>query len=615
MRGSCSAVFKLRHYHDSRPLILVCVLIFLSGLLGVIAQPSEAQQTVTLSGQVTDAAGQAVSDATVDLHRLPDWVFVAAQETDGNGAYRFSVPPGRYHFAVKPQRGPLIPQDMQLSLSTDTTRNIVLETGVTLSGQVTGPAGQPVGAWLSVYDDTGQEISFGPANASGHYSLGVPVGTYRIDVYHNDFLNPELEGIEVIQDTVLNITLESPVVLEGKVVDDVGQPVPDARVCARLPAEPLGEGVCSETESAGIFQLRVAPAKYVVTVTPPAPLHPTRHGLEVSKTGVTDLVLTVSRQPMPFVPDAPPKAALITISSPTTDGEVTVTGAAGSVLPQSWVVAIILDTGHFTTAQATVEGSFTATLPAPAGTSVLIKADPVGTGVAQFVAQFADRDLDSPSTEGLSIPSGTILRVADPPGAGIPIGGAGRTKYDSSLPVWTFHGSLTTNTFAPGDSLRVRGTVQVDSPALQGAGTLQMGTSLRLERLSDIDGSSLLRRNIAASIFLTPTGLPIERKGLYWDDGLGHGEDGPLVKTASTRAEARVDLTLPLPPDLPAGYYRPLLNVWFPDMPAEHPPSRPFIKDLEEDLNSVALPIIKVCLLYTSPSPRDGLLSRMPSSA
>ena len=25
--------------------------------------------------------------------------------------------------------------------------------------------------------------------------------------------------------------------------------------------------------------------------------------------------------------------------------------------------------------------------------------------------------------------------------------------------------------------------------------------------------------------------------------------------------------------------------------------------------------IIKACLLYTSPSPRDGLLSRMPSSA
>ena len=25
--------------------------------------------------------------------------------------------------------------------------------------------------------------------------------------------------------------------------------------------------------------------------------------------------------------------------------------------------------------------------------------------------------------------------------------------------------------------------------------------------------------------------------------------------------------------------------------------------------------LVKICLLYTSPSPRDGLLSRMPSSA
>ena len=27
------------------------------------------------------------------------------------------------------------------------------------------------------------------------------------------------------------------------------------------------------------------------------------------------------------------------------------------------------------------------------------------------------------------------------------------------------------------------------------------------------------------------------------------------------------------------------------------------------------LTVLKVCLLYTSPSPRDGLLARMPSSA
>ena len=32
-------------------------------------------------------------------------------------------------------------------------------------------------------------------------------------------------------------------------------------------------------------------------------------------------------------------------------------------------------------------------------------------------------------------------------------------------------------------------------------------------------------------------------------------------------------------------------------------------------VGTVAGPIINICLLYTSPSPRDGLLSRMPSSA
>ena len=35
---------------------------------------------------------------------------------------------------------------------------------------------------------------------------------------------------------------------------------------------------------------------------------------------------------------------------------------------------------------------------------------------------------------------------------------------------------------------------------------------------------------------------------------------------------------------------------------------------VEEDLKASA-DIFTICLLYTSPSPRDGLLSRMPSSA
>ena len=34
-----------------------------------------------------------------------------------------------------------------------------------------------------------------------------------------------------------------------------------------------------------------------------------------------------------------------------------------------------------------------------------------------------------------------------------------------------------------------------------------------------------------------------------------------------------------------------------------------------EEIQCIIKEAIRVCLLYTSPSPRDGLLSRMPSSA
>ena len=567
-------------------ILRLLLLVFLSGWMWLV-QPAEAQQTIILSGRVTDAAGQAVSGAFVSLERLPGYVWIGGQGTDTNGDYHLSVQPGRYLLRVQPPHGPFIAQRQELTLSTNTTRNVVLETGVTLSGRVTDPTGQPVSrAYLSVRNDAGQEVGFGLTNASGHYSLGVPAGTYMVAVFPDAFPSKTEEGVEVTQDTVLNIALEAGVVLGGKVVDDAGQPVSNVEVCAYLSTEPWQADSCSHTESAGSFQLRVTPAVYVVIVRPLLPLRQTRHRLEVSGEGVSDLLLTVSRQPMPFVPDDPPKAALVSISPPTAEGEVTLTGAAGCVAPDSGVSIVTLDTGHFTTTQATADGSFTATLFAPAGTSVLIKADPFGTSMARFFAT----DVDDRPQQHLSALSGTILRVADPPGAGIPIGGAGQTRWEFSSPAWTFHGFIATHLLAPGDPLRVRGTVRVESPALQGIDTLQMGTGLGLERT---DRSSLLHR-LSASTFLTPTGLPIERESRYWNSGLVQGRTVPLVKTAATQAEAEVDLTLSLPPDLPAGYYRPFLDIFFPDMPPENPPSRDQLDTFQQNGNLLVLPIITV---------------------
>ena len=372
-------------------------------------------------------------------------------------------------------------------------------------------------------------------------------------------------------------------------------------VCAHLPTEQWWEGFCSGTEAEGRFQLQARPGEYVLTVRPVFPLRQTRRRLEVSGAGVADLVLTVSRQPMPFVPDDPPKAALISISPPTADGEVTVTGSAGSVAPNSSVVAITLETGHFTSAQATANGSFTATLLAPPGTSILVKADPFGTTLARFFTRrwwgerqnIAEQRRAGRRSTDTRRPPQYDSTGRRPLGTGIPIGDSGR-RDTFSLPAWTFHGSINTQTLAPGNSLRVHGVVRVDSSAVQEFDDLQVHTSLRLERLSGADGSSLLRQNSFASTFLTPTGLPIERHPRWWDEGFP-GRDFPFVKTVATQAEAEVDLTLTLPPDLPAGYYRPFLNFYSPDMPMENPPDRSVtFSDVVSSPHEAHLPIIRV---------------------
>ena len=55
------------------------------------------------------------------------------------------------------------------------------------------------------------------------------------------------------------------------------------------------------------------------------------------------------------------------------------------------------------------------------------------------------------------------------------------------------------------------------------------------------------------------------------------------------------------------------LNIKSIQMPAIILKLKEFYK--KGGMYNVAKNLIKICLLYTSPSPRDGLLSRMPSSA
>ncbi len=128
-------------------------------------------------------------------------------------------------------------------------------------------------------------------------------------------------------------------------------------------------------------------------------------------------------------PDAPPRASLIQVSAPNAAGEVTVTGRSGAVTAGYGVVLVTLETGHLAFARAAADGSFSGSLFAPAGASVLVKAGPMLGVSAQNSADVAEILVGLP---------GTILRVADAesPGQVIAFAATGIVSPNTTLSIW-----------------------------------------------------------------------------------------------------------------------------------------------------------------------------------
>ena len=259
----------------------------------------------------------------------------------------------------------------------------------------------------------------------------------------------------------------------------------------------------------------------------------------------------------PLAPDAPPVASLIAVSSPDSGGMVTVTGSAGGTTSGASLLLFTLDTGHYVTTQAGSDGSFTSSIFAPAGTSIMIKADVFGGTVQAF--------LDDPTGDAyLTGLAGTILRVADPPssGSGVPFGGAGLVSVQEprELPAWTLQGTLNSTSVQPGGTLTVQGTLSILAATLSQAG--QADVRLSLERVSNADGSGHFGQNLYASTILTPTGLPLERPETYTGTALTQAANVTMTQSGSN-IEGSVDITLQLPSNLPAGHYRPFITLDF----------------------------------------------------
>ena len=258
----------------------------------------------------------------------------------------------------------------------------------------------------------------------------------------------------------------------------------------------------------------------------------------------------------PLFPDSPPVASLITLSVPDSAGMVTVTGSPGATTSGAYLLFVTLDTGHYITTQAGSDGGFTAIMFAPAGTSVMLKADVFGGAVTTFVA-----DPTAGAAAVLTGLAGTILRVGDPTSssAGVAFAGAGLVGSEEP-PAWTFEGTLDATTVQPGDSLTVQGNLSILDATLNPTGNTH--ARLGLERVSNADGSGTFAQGMFASAILTPTGFPVERGAIYSGSALVQIEPITMMQ-AGDNITGPLEVTLELPSNLPSGYYRPFMSFGF----------------------------------------------------
>ena len=211
--------------------------------------------------------------------------------------------------------------------------------------------------------------------------------------------------------------------ISGRVVDGQNRPMSNVRVTA---AEVVLSNCCPEptevtTAADGTFSIGVTGGVYAVFTAGFSRWNPAGKGVDTRSADVSGLVLQMKPGLPDFLPNDPPRSALITVSIPGDSGMAHVTGAAGAVPPSSFVILVTEETGDFIVLQAAADGSFVADHFGPSGTSILVKADPVGIAAVRAMREGSGR---FPMTthqalgegEGNLAPlNGTIVRVPEPP--------------------------------------------------------------------------------------------------------------------------------------------------------------------------------------------------------
>ncbi|HEY5610734.1 MAG TPA: carboxypeptidase-like regulatory domain-containing protein, partial [Thermoanaerobaculia bacterium] len=226
--------------------------------------------------------------------------------------------------------------------------------------------------------------------------------------------------------------------IRGRLVDPNGTPIASAAIAAQdiEAADQRPSSVIGQTGADGSFLLTGENKLYVLIANPLPPLAQARKRVDArtSSPSEVEIVTMVG----PDWPDTPPNPSLIAIGTPDSANRARVRGLPGSVPAESFVVCIILDTGHFTSVLAQPDGSFDTTIFAPPGSSLMIKTDPDGLQAWRMSLEA------SAGGEAAAAPlAGTILRLPERPRTDerIPFSATG-LRDERAFPVWRLEGSV-----------------------------------------------------------------------------------------------------------------------------------------------------------------------------
>jgi hypothetical protein len=172
----------------------------------------------------------------------------------------------------------------------DRRLDVVLPPGLLLSGRITDGAGQPVAAArVSAHTlVTFQSSESTMSDTQGRYELIVVPGLYGVRVSpaaEEEAVGWSRDGIVVTEDTPLDITLETGVLLSGQVTDAAGNGLEFAIVSTS------NSSASVETDAAGWYSLRVAPETPDLSVWAPGFVHREVRGVDVSAGRKLDIVL------------------------------------------------------------------------------------------------------------------------------------------------------------------------------------------------------------------------------------------------------------------------------------------------------------------------------------